>query len=98
MGFSGPLSRLGASVFSAHCFSESEGWRPFSNKSVTGDSARAFPSGLRLSDMSYPIGRRTLHASRCEGREQGASATREQPMQWKVLQVIRDMGSLSLED
>src|SRR5271166_4048381 len=54
MGFSGFFSTVGASVFSAHCFSESDGWRPFSNRSVMGDSATTFPLDLRFSDIEAP--------------------------------------------
>src|SRR5271169_6020607 len=74
MGFSGAFSRVGASVFSAHCFSDSDGWRPFSRISVTGDSATAFPLDLRLFGMCYPTlsRKKTLNGSGCGGREQGA--------------------------
>src|SRR5215472_10199496 len=54
MGFSGDFSREVARVFSPHCCSEAEGWRPSSKRSATGDSLRDFPVGLVLSGMCYP--------------------------------------------
>src|SRR5271170_6191765 len=52
IGRSGAFSRVGASVFSAHCFSDSEGWRP-SNTSAIGLSATCGLEGF-LSGMNTP--------------------------------------------
>src|SRR5271169_4884404 len=53
IGFSGDFSSDGARVFSAHCCSDAEGWRPCSKRSLTGVS-RVLPVGLVLSGMNYP--------------------------------------------
>src|ERR1035441_2721680 len=61
IGFSGAFSRVGASVFSAHAFSEAAGWR-LSNRSEIGLSANVccasdfdFFSGIRLPTVSLMI-------------------------------------------
>src|SRR5260370_39631031 len=50
IGFSGVFSRVGSRVFSAHCFSATEGWR-FSNTSASGLSTT---SGLEAFFCAMP--------------------------------------------
>ena len=46
IGFSGAFSSVGASVFSAHCFSDSEGWRPALEQIGDRRFRYSFPVGL----------------------------------------------------
>src|SRR5271167_1779161 len=53
IGCSGDFSRVGASVFSAHCFSAAEGWR-FSKTSAMGLSATCGLDGF-FSGIGTPV-------------------------------------------
>src|SRR5580700_6841548 len=66
IGRSGAFSRVGASVFSAHCFSAWEGWRP-SNTSAIGFSATCGRAGF-LSAMNTPS---SFDDRRARGEPQG---------------------------
>src|ERR1700685_917223 len=75
MGRSGDFSSVGASVFSAHCFSDSEGWR-FSKTSAIGLSALcAFGGFFGMQTPVLCFDDREARAS-----EQGDWTGRERPI------------------
>src|SRR5579859_2136966 len=75
IGFSGAFSSVGASVFSAHFFSASEGWR-FSNTSASGFSATCGFNGFF--SMQSPMV--CLDDREAQARGQGVEAGSERPV------------------
>src|SRR5690349_8751412 len=80
IGFSGDFSKVDPRVFSAHCRSDGDGWRPW-NTSLTGLSATV-PLFCSLEGLSAIRKIQTLHHRRCvKARARNKAARLSAPCQ-----------------